>query len=41
MTDGTARELEGDAAIKALPDLLDRPESSVWVDLAAPSADQV
>ena len=41
MTDGTARELEGDAALKALPGLLDRPESSVWVDLAAPSADQV
>ena len=41
MSDGTARELEGDAALKALPGFLDRPESSVWVDLAAPSADQV
>jgi magnesium transporter len=41
MVDGAARELEGDAALKALPTFLGRPDSSVWVDLVAPSADQV
>jgi magnesium transporter len=41
MVDGAARDLEGDAALRALPSLLGRPDSSVWVDLAAPSAEQV
>ena len=41
LVDGAAREFDNDAALKALPDLLGRPESSVWVDLAAPSPDQV
>ena len=39
--DGTGRDYEGDAALKALPDLLGQPGSSVWVDLAAPSPHQV
>ena len=41
VVDGTGRDYEGDAALKALPGLLGQPESSVWVDLAAPSAKQV
>ncbi|HSL77501.1 MAG TPA: magnesium transporter CorA family protein [Candidatus Limnocylindrales bacterium] len=41
VVDGTARDYEGEAALKALPGLLGQPESSVWVDLAAPSAHQV
>lgn len=41
VVDGTGRDYEGDAALKALPGLLGQPESSVWVDLAAPSAHQV
>ena len=41
IVDGRDRDYEGDAALKALPGLLGTPESSVWVDLAAPSADQV
>jgi magnesium transporter len=38
---GTGSDLEGDAALRALPGLLGKAESSVWVDLAAPSAGQV
>jgi magnesium transporter len=38
---GAGSELEGDAALRALPGLLGKPGSSVWVDLAAPSAEQV
>jgi magnesium transporter len=41
MVDGRAQELEGDAGVAALSGLLAGPEPSVWVDLAAPSADQV
>jgi magnesium transporter len=41
VVDGTARDYEGDAALKALPGLLGQAESSVWVDMAAPSAQQV
>ena len=41
MVDGVLRELEGDTALDALPGLLGRPDASVWVDLAAPSAEQV
>jgi len=41
VVDGATREYEGDAALSALPGLLGRPESSVWVDLAAPSPAQV
>ena len=41
VVDGTGRDDEGDAALNALPGLLAQPESSVWVDLAAPSANQV
>lgn len=41
VVDGTARDDEGDAALKALPGLLGQADSSVWVDLAAPSANQV
>ncbi len=41
MVDGVLRELQGDAAQKALPELLGRPDAGVWVDLAAPSPSQV
>ena len=41
VVDGAGRDYEGDAALKALPGLLGKPESPVWVDLAAPSAHQV
>ena len=41
IVDGALQELEGDAAVTALPRLLAEPEASVWVDLAAPSPDQV
>jgi magnesium transporter len=41
VVDGKGRDLDGDAALHALPGLLGKPESSVWVDLAAPSGAQV
>jgi magnesium transporter len=41
VVDGTGRDYEGDGALKALPGLLGQAESSVWVDLAAPSTQQV
>jgi magnesium transporter len=41
MVDGALRELEGDAALKALPGLLTQPEACAWVDLAGPSPEQV
>jgi magnesium transporter len=41
MVDGALRELEGDGALKTLPGLLSQAETSVWVDLAAPSPAQV
>jgi magnesium transporter len=41
IVDGAAREFEGDAAVRSLPGLLGRPDSPVWVDLAAPSPEQV
>ncbi len=36
----TVRELEGAAALKGLPELLGHPNTSVWVDLVAPTATQ-
>jgi magnesium transporter len=41
MVGGAARELDGDPARDALPGLLGRPDASVWVDMAAPSPEQV
>lgn len=41
LTDGSLRELSGDVALKALPELLGRSDTSVWVDLADPSPAQV
>jgi magnesium transporter len=41
MADGALRELGGDVALKALPGLLAGSEPSVWVDLSAPSPEQV
>jgi len=41
VVDGAAHDYEGEAALTALPDLLGKPATSVWVDLAAPSAAQV
>jgi magnesium transporter len=41
VVDGALQELDGDAALAALSDLLAKPKASVWVDLAAPSPDQV
>lgn len=41
VVDGTARHYEGDAALKALPGVVERPQSSVWVDLSGPSPAQV
>jgi magnesium transporter len=41
LTDGSLRELGGDVALKALPDLLGRSDVSVWVDMADPSPAQV
>jgi magnesium transporter len=38
---GTFRDLEGQAALAALPRMLAEPEPSVWVDLAGPSPEQV
>jgi magnesium transporter len=36
----TVREIEGEACLAALPELVGKPEASVWVDLVAPSATQ-
>ena len=41
MVDGALRESQGDGALKALPSLLSQPAASVWVDLSAPSPNQV
>ncbi|MGH2476513.1 MAG: magnesium transporter CorA family protein [Candidatus Limnocylindrales bacterium] len=41
MVDGTLRESEGDAALHRLPELLALPNAAVWVDLAAPSPNQM
>ncbi len=41
MVGGALRELEGDAALKALPGLLTQPDACVWVDLLGPSPEQV
>jgi magnesium transporter len=41
MVDGSLRELSGDVAVKALPDLLARADAAVWVDLVAPAPYQV
>ncbi len=41
LTDGALREYGGDVGVETLPDLLARPESSVWVDMADPSPAQV
>jgi len=41
MVDGALRELEGDAALNALPGLLTHPKACAWVDLLGPSQDQV
>jgi magnesium transporter len=39
--DGHAVDLTGDEALASLPDLLRKPDASVWVDLAGPSNEQV
>jgi magnesium transporter len=39
--DGRFRELDDDAAIEALPRMLEEPEPCVWVDLAGPSPERV
>jgi magnesium transporter len=41
MVDGTLRETEGDAAVKALSGALATKDAAVWVDMAAPSPEQV
>jgi magnesium transporter len=41
LTDGALREYGGDVGLKALPDLVARPDVSVWVDMADPSPAQV
>jgi magnesium/cobalt transport protein CorA len=37
---GEVRELDGPAAVDALPGLIGAPKASVWVDLCAPTPDQ-
>jgi magnesium transporter len=39
--EGDLRDLEGDAALAALPKMLAETSPCVWVDLAGPTADQV
>ncbi len=39
--DGQTRETTGDEALRRLPELLRRPDASVWVDLSGPSREQV
>jgi magnesium transporter len=39
--DGRIQDLDGDAALEALPRMLAEPERCVWVDLAGPSPDRV
>jgi magnesium transporter len=39
--DGRFRDLDGDAALEALPQMLAEPEPCVWVDLAGPSPERV
>ena len=39
--DGALQEGEGEAAIRAVPERLQDPTASVWVDMASPSPDQV
>jgi magnesium transporter len=41
VVDGRAQEWEGTAALTRLPELLQRSDASVWVDLSAPSDEQV
>jgi magnesium transporter len=41
LTGGTLRELESDVALARLPELLDEPDTTVWVDLSDPSPGQV
>jgi magnesium transporter len=41
IVDGKLREAEGDDAIRELPGWLQKPDASVWVDLAGPSVAQV
>ena len=41
MVDGALREMEGDAALQRLPELLAQPNAAVWVDLAGPSPAQL
>ena len=41
MAEDRVLELEGDAALRQLPALLVGPDPRVWVDLVAPSAEQV
>jgi magnesium transporter len=38
---GAFRDLDGDAALEALPQMLAEPEPCVWVDLAGPSPERV
>jgi magnesium transporter len=37
--DGALREIAGEAALAALPELLGRPDAAVWVDLTSPTPD--
>jgi len=39
--DGRIQDLDGDAALEALPRMLAEPERCFWVDLAGPSPDRV
>jgi magnesium transporter len=41
LTAGSLLELEGDAALARLPELLAGPDTTVWVDLSDPSPSQV
>ena len=41
LTDGTLQESEGDGALARLPDLLGDRGTTLWVDLADPSPEQV
>ncbi len=41
VTDGQVEECEGTIALTRIPELLQRPNTSFWVDLSGPSNDQV
>jgi magnesium transporter len=39
IVDGALREKVGEAALHDLPELLDRPDAAVWIDLTSPTQD--